>query len=404
MKNPSKDIIDTLSTGPVQRYIRQHENDDVKDLVLKHKAILGVPAAHVFEQITSRKKARQKLPLYYNTEGIIFPPLVNFEQCSSETTAAYKSALVKNLLHGANFTAADLTGGFGVDSFFLSKNLRTIHYVEPEEFLLEIARHNHHLLGASNITYHRSTAEEFLMKTAESFDLVYMDPSRRTGGRRIHSLEGSRPDVLKLKEKIFEKTNFLLVKASPLLDIQAGIKQLTDVRKAFVISVGNECKELLFLCQKNFPGVPVIEATNLIGSPQTFEFNFAEEKELQVTYSDPLKYLYEPNASILKGGAFKSLAHRFGLKKIQVNTHLYTGDELIEEFPGRKFAIEKLVKPDAVEMKKYFPEKKANITTRNYPLTPEELKKKTGLKDGGEKFLIGFSGEKRKFLAVATSA
>ena len=398
METIPKDILHALSTGPIQRYIREQESLDVKQLVLKHKAILGIPAAHLFEQIAARKKAREKLPLYYNTEGIIFPPLLNFEQSSSEATAVYKSEILKGLLHAK--MAADLTGGFGVDSYFFSRSLQTVDYVEPEEFLLEIARHNHQLLGASNIRYHLSSAEEFLRENSEPFDAVYLDPSRRDATKRkIHSLAESRPDVLTLKPQIFRKTTFLLVKASPLFDIQEGIKQLGHVRKVYVISVLNECKELLFLCERDFSGTPVIDAINLTGTTHSFEFTFPDERDVQVPYSDPLQYLYEPNASILKAGAFKSAAHRFGLMKIQANTHLYTGNDLIPEFPGRKFFIEKLVKPD--ELKKYFPEKRANITTRNYPLTAEQLKKKTGLKDGGEKFLIGFSGATQKFLAVA---
>ncbi|HEX8041324.1 MAG TPA: hypothetical protein VF490_19390 [Chryseosolibacter sp.] len=398
MEKTPKNILGALSTGPIQRYIREHESDDVKQLVLKHKAILGIPAAHLFEQIAARKKAREKLPLYYNTEGIIFPPLLNFEQSSSEATAVYKSDIVKGVLHGK--TAADLTGGFGVDSYFLSRNLQTVDYVEPEEFLLEIARHNHQLLGASNIRYHLSTAEEFLRQNGESFDAVYLDPSRRdVSKRKIHSLAESRPDVLKLKHQIFGKTKFLLVKASPLFDLHEGIKQLGQIRKVYVISVANECKEVLFLSERDFAGTPVIDAINLTGTAHSFEFTFPEERDVQVLYSDPLKYLYEPNASILKAGAFKSVARRFGLMKLQANTHLYTANDLIPEFPGRKFLIEKLVKPD--EVKKYFPEKRGNITVRNYPLTAEQLKKKTGLKDGGEKFLIGFSGATQKFLAVA---
>lgn len=193
----------------------------------------------------------------------------------------------------------------------------------------------------------------------------------------------------------------MVVKASPLLDIQAGMAQLASVKKVFAVSVNNDCKELLFFCEKGFEGTAVITAVNIPEghTPQMFEFSFPEERAQKVEVSDPLRYLYEPNASILKAGAFKSAAARFNLKKIHVNTHLYTGEHLVDNFPGRKFLIEELVKPST--LKKYFPDGKANVTTRNYPLTPEALKKKTGLKDGGEKFLIGFSGEKKKFLAVA---
>jgi hypothetical protein len=408
LEKKTKDILTALSHGPVQRYILDHENKDLNDirsLVLKHKIILGIPTAQLFEQIATRRKAKEKLPLYHQTPGVIFPPASNFEQSSSEVTARYKSEIIAGLIIGEKIRGADLTGGFGVDTFFLSKKFHEMHCVEPQESLLEIARYNHQLLGANNIEYHPTTAEEFIKTTRGPFDFIYADPSRRTEkNKKVHALEDAQPDVVKLRREIFEKASFLVVKASPLLDIQAGMAQLSPVKKVFVISVGNECRELLFVCEKDFEGISSVEAVNIQDRrlAQSFEFTFPEEREQVVHFSEPLTYLYEPNASILKAGAFKSVARRFNLKKIAANTHLYTGEQLIEGFPGRKFLIEAFVKPDAAMLRKVFPDGKANVTTRNYPLSPEALKRKTGVKDGGEKFLIGFSGEKKKFLAVAT--
>ncbi|MEX2230826.1 MAG: class I SAM-dependent methyltransferase [Cyclobacteriaceae bacterium] len=404
MEKNAKEIIDALSTGPVKQFILDHENDDVRDLILKHKDILGIPIARVMEQIATRRKAREKLPLYYNTPEIIFSPPANFEQSSSELTAQYKSEIINSSFTTEKAIIADLTGGFGVDAYFFSKTAQKVHFVEPDTSLLEIARHNHQLLGARNIQYHNSTAENFIRATGEYFDFAYLDPSRRTAAKKkVHAFEDSQPDVLKLTSEIFEKTCVMMVKASPLLDIQAGMSQLTCVKNVFVVSVYNECKEILFLCEEDFAGIAAIEAVNILGDlvVQKFEFSFQEERRQMVEYSDPLKYLYEPNASILKAGAFKSVAIRFNLKKIQSSTHLYTGDHLIESFPGKRFLIEKSIRPDPSEIKKYYPDGKANVTTRNYPLSPEALKKKTGLKDGGEKFLIGFSGQKKKYLVVA---
>ena len=404
MERNTKEIIEALSVNPVQQYILDHEHDDVNDLLLKNKQILGIPARFITEQIVSRRKAREKLPLYYQTQGIIFPPPLNFEQASSESTARFKEALLKSLLSDKSATGADLTGGYGVDTFFLSRVTHRMHYSEPEKTLLDIARHNHNVLGVKNIEYHSLKAEDFIHTTIPQLDFIYLDPSRRTGARKkIQALEDSQPGVLKLSSEIFKKTNLLLIKASPLLDIQAGIKQLAFVKKVFVLSVANECKELLFLGEKNFEGTPSVEAVNLLNDlvSQKFEFSFPEERRAEVLFSDPLKYLYEPNASILKAGAFKSVAVRYNLKKIHPSTHLYTASQWVEEFPGRKFLIENFVRPDRAEIKKYLPEGKANVTTRNYPLSPEALKNKTGLKDGGEKFLIGFSGQHKKFLVVA---
>jgi hypothetical protein len=397
-----KDVIQDLSAGPVQQYIREHENSNARDIVLRHKSVLGIPAAHLFDQIASRKKSKEKLPLFYNTRGIIFCPPDNLEQSSSEATASYKAGMIGEFLKKSPSCVADLTGGFGVDSFFISQRISALHYVEPSEFLLEIARHNHRVLGANNIKYYSETAEEFLRRVNEPLDLAYLDPSRRTGDRKVNGLDASHPDVLRLKQAVFEKTTLMLVKASPLLDIHAGIGQLHDVRKVFVVSVRNECKEILFLCEKNFSGSQSIEAINLADRIERFEFSASDERHQSIAFSDPLQFLYEPNASILKAGAFKLIASRFGVRKLATNTHLYTSDAYVPDFPGRRFRVETLVKSDRSEMSRNFPDGKANVTTRNYPLTADQLKKKMGLKDGGEKFLFGFSGVEKKFLAVAS--
>lgn len=372
--------------------------------MLNHKEVGGISSAILADQIAGRKKAKEKLPAFYNTSGIIYPPSINLEQTSSEATAIFKTSIVKRLFPSGGITAADLTGGFGVDTFFLSKAFREMHFVEPEGSILEIARHNHERLGASNIQYHHTTAENFIAGFNQSCDFFYADPSRRTAaGKKVYTLADSEPDLVNLSARILSKAPNLLVKTSPLLDIQAGMVQLKTVKSIFVVSVNNECKEVLFLCESNFRGEPTIETVNL--SPknsQFFEFKFSQERAEETDFSDPLKYLYEPNASILKAGAFKSIAHRFDLKKIQKNTHLYTSNSLMTEFPGRIFVIENMMRPDPSETKKYFPDGKANVATRNYPLTVDALKKKTGLKDGGEKYLIGFSGQQKKFLVVAT--
>ena len=194
----------------------------------------------------------------------------------------------------------------------------------------------------------------------------------------------------------------ILIKTSPLLDIQQGLSELKNVSHVYVVAIKNEVKELLFLCEKDFNEEPIIEAVNLFENkgPEILSFHTSDEKSTDISFGDPKRYLYEPNASILKAGAFKTVCKNFALLKVHPNTHLYTSDSLISNFPGRVFEIEAFVKPVKKDLLNYFPEGKANITTRNYPLSPEQLKKKTGLKDGGDKFLIGFSGEGKKFLVV----
>jgi len=396
----------------LQQFILQHETDDENKLLLKHKSVLGVPAALVANQIVGRRKAKLKLPTWYATQNILYPPSINIEQCSSEKTAAYKVEVLKQILPSGFNKAADLTGGFGIDSFFQSSLFKEVDYVEPDENLFEIANHNLTILQEARgkgqeekIEFHNSTAEEFLTSTKDTFDLIYIDPSRRTkGNQKIFHLADCVPDIIQLLDIVLEKADVLLLKASPMLDLQQGIKELKYVSKVFVVAVDNECKEVLFLCRKGHDTEPVIEAVDLKSDSNksliAFDFLLSEEKNSIAEFSNPLRYLYEPHAALLKAGAFKLVGHRFSLKKIQLHTHLYTSEKLITNFPGRIFEIEALIKPDVKVVRKYFPEGKANVATRNYPLSPDGLKKKTGLKDGGEKFLIGFSGVSGKFVVV----
>lgn len=403
-------MLQNLLSHEVQQFIIDHENDDEKQLVLKHKFILGLPAAIIAEQIAARRKAKEKLPTHYNSPNIVYPPGINLEQSSSEHTAKFKTTILvaaKNTISGADTqpifkVGVDLTGGFGIDSFYLSKLFSEFHYIEPSISLLEIAKHNHKHLGAINIAHHNTTAENFLQQI-NSVDMTFIDPSRRSENKKVFNFKDSEPAIGLLQSTIFEKTNLLLLKASPLLDIKSGVHELRFVKKIFIVAVENEVKELLFLSQNSFVDEPYIEAVNIRkGRTDSVTFLSSEENDLTVSFSDPKIYLYEPNAAILKAGAFKSIAKMYNLEKIQSSTHLYTSSELVDGFPGRIFKIEARVKPDAKELKSFFPGGKANVTTRNYPLTVEELKKKTGLKDGGDKYLIGFSGLKEKFLVAAS--
>ncbi len=401
----------------IQQFIHDYENEDVKALVLKHKEILGLPSAIIAEQISGRKKAKDKLPAWYKSKNIVYPPTLNLEQCSSEITANYKA---KILAEGMANSLVDLTGGFGVDTFSFSKFFNEVHYVESNENLYRIVANNFKQLDAT-IKGHNQTAEDFISelpqrhKDAEegntsrlsasavnSFDAFYIDPSRRKSTQRVFKLADCEPDITVLQDSLFSIAPKILIKTSPLLDIQQGLSELKNVSNVYVVAVKNEVKELLFLCEKDFDKEPIIQAVNIVdeNNLDVFSYLIPNEKELHISFGEPQQYLFEPNAAIQKAGAFKSIAKTFGLTKIHPNTHLYTSDKIVSNFPGRVFKIEAVVKSDKKELLKYFPEGKANITTRNYPLTPEALKKKTGLNDGGEKFLIGFSGEKKKFLVV----
>jgi len=399
-------LINYLLSKKIQSFIQEHQQDDPNELRLKYKTIFEIPANIVIDQILGRKKTKEKLPTWYNTSRVVYPASLNLEQSSSERTALQK---LKLFMQGTDFDLGrarvlDLTGGFGVDSFFFSKAVKEVHFVEPNDNLFEIAQHNHHVLGATNLHYYNSTAEKFLnsLSSPAKFEMSYVDPSRRSkGGQKVFSLNQCEPDVIKLQPTIWQFTDKLLIKTSPLLDIKLGLKELKNVKKVHVISVHNECKEVLFYCEKNFLSEPAIAAINLEDDESSFSFSFSDEEKAEVQYDDPQVYLYEPNASILKAGAFKSICARFGVYKLHPNTHIYTSHHLVSNFPGKVFQVEGFVKSSAKELMNFFEGSRANILTRNYPLSVDALRKKTRLKDGGKKFLIGCSGVGRKFLIVA---
>lgn len=393
-----------IALADIQNFLIEHEHDDEKVLVLKQKEVRGVPSSIIASQLSARRKAKSKLPTWYKTKGIIYPPTTNLEQSSSEATAIYKSAILESCI-STKRVAVDLTGGFGVDSFSLSALFESIHYVETNAQLFGLTKHNHQQLGASNIVHHNLSAEKFLDQSNLAFDVVYIDPSRRDEhSRKVYKLADCFPDITTLQPIIFKKSKYVLIKASPLLDIQQGLRELQHVRNVFVVSVGNECKEVLFLAEINYEGEPQIDAIDLWEDGRvrfSFSFTFPNERMAHAALGEPDVYLYEPNASILKSGAFKGVAKKFGLTKLDVNTHLYTSPVVVPDFPGKIFLIECL-QPDAKELKALLPEGQVNVIARNYPLTPEEIKKKLRLRDGGQKFLIGFSSSKKKLLAVCS--
>lgn len=388
----------------VQDFIILHEGEDERQFVLRHKEVFGLPTAQIAQQMIGRRKAKIKLPAWYLAKGIIYPPTLNLEQSSSQATALFKSKIVETIFDERR-VAVDLTGGLGVDSFYLSHKFNSFHYIEPNKELFEITRHNHEVLKATNIIHHNTEAEQFLNQTTTDFVIVFIDPSRRDSkSRKIIRLADCLPDVTILQKAIINRTRFLLVKTSPLLDIQQGLRELDHVKKVYVVSVDNECKELLFLAGKDYAGEVSLEAIDLFADGKirsSFSFTSEEEKNSSISQSEPQKFLYEPNTSILKAGAFKLIGEKFKLPKIAANTHLYTCDRLRENFPGRIFHID-VLNPEVRQLPKLLPNSQVNIVTRNYPLKPEELKKKLKLRDGGDKYLIGFSSEKKKYLALCS--
>jgi hypothetical protein len=394
------DYLKLLASPAIQGYIHARENDDERKLVLQLKSIQGLPTRLIAQQISGRRKAKHKLPTYYATDGIVFPPTVNLEQSSSEQTATFKCELL-NITQCGSEKLVDLTGGFGVDAYFFSRRFADVIYIEPDTELSLIAAHNHEVLNASNIEHLQKSAEEFLSRFDGRVNVVFIDPSRRGyGDQKVHSFRDCQPNLSAIQSRIFEITDCLLVKASPLLDIKAAIADLTFVKVVAIVSVENECKEVLYFCQKDFSGETRLEAIDIAGDErQLMSFTFSEERLAESDYSLPDSYLYEPNVAVLKSGAFKLVGTRFELKKLEVNTHLYTSGELRMDFPGRIFSIRGELNSNNAS--NFFPDKQANFIVRNYPAKPAELARRLKLIEGGMEYVVATSSMGRKMLLAA---
>jgi len=386
-------------SNQVGLFIATHERADIPSLVLKYNSIDGLPIASVVDQIMGRRKSREKLPSYFAHNDILYPPSINIEQTSSEVTASYKAQLLSSFPD--HDTIVDLTGGLGIDSFAFSKIFKVVVHVEPDGDLQALARYNHQQLGCSNITYVNQLAEHFLEVTSE-ISAAFIDPSRRKASRKVYSFHDCVPDVTTLQTAIFRQTNVLLVKASPMHDIQLALREIHNVQRVVVLAVDNEVRELLFLALRGFEAKPILSAVNITSSSTVvIDFSIADEELAEASFDELKSYLYEPNAALLKAGAFKLTSTRFGVGKLHVNTHLYTSDELVEDFPDRIFRVISRIKGDEKLVRTYFPDGKANVVVRNYPSTPDELKKKLRLRDGGEKYLLGFTASSGPTLVAA---
>lgn len=337
----------------------------------------------VVHAIASRNKIQDKLPTWYQQPAIQYPETISLEQSSSELTAAYKSHLIsgKHLL--------DLTAGFGVDDFYFAKQFETLTSIEQQSELHQLASYNVELLGVQNIHCICSEASAFLETDAKQYDAIYIDPARRAAsGRKTVLFDDCTPDVLRLLPILWQKTNTILIKSSPMIDISMSVTQLQHVSEVHIVSVQNECKELLFLLQQNYTGDYVVKAVDLLDMNRSMSFTSKEEDEAQVTYGDPQRYVYEPNAAIGKSGAFKLLSTRFNLNKLHPNTHLYTSSEYLDSFPGRCFDIQHTCKPQLKSLKAILPHLQANLILRNFPGSTQDLQKQLKLKNGGEDYVI----------------
>ena len=383
----------------VQQFIRENASADISKLLLKSGDVADVPMREIVEQIISLNKAKAKTPFLFHKQNIVFPPKLSMEQCSSELTALYKSGLVSGK------KGADLTGGAGIDSYFLSKNFKQFDYVEQNASLANITTHNFIALNANNITTHVGTAEDFLSNERAEYDFFYIDPSRRSSNQeKVFLFSDCTPNIVELKSKLLNKAKQVIVKASPLVDIKKGIEELGNVKEVHVVAVENECKELLFVLSSHASDSPKIIGSNYTKTKgwDSFEYLLFEEEQMEATFALSQKYLYEPNVALMKAGAFKVISHRFKLNKIHPNSHLYTSEKLLTDFPGRIFEIEQTLKYDKKELIKLLPDKKANITCRNFPESVQQIRNKTKFKDGGNIYLFATTDMNGKKIILIT--
>lgn len=367
-----------------KEFIAAHRNEDPRTLALQAKRYPAVDMREAVTQIEGWQSARDKLPAWAATEGIIYPPRISMEQCSSEATALYKASIARGE------SLADLTGGFGIDCSYMARSFKRVTYIERNPLLCRIAKENFALLGLDHIEIVNGNSEECL-PAMPAQEWIFIDPARRDGeGRKVVALSDCEPDVTALEPLLLEKAQKIMVKCSPMLDITAATRQLQSIEAIHVVAVNNECKELLFILggSKGDP-TPTICVNIQRGDISSFSFTDEEEANATITYSDRIgRYLYEPNAAIQKSGCTRTLSQRLHVTKLHPNSQLYTSDNLIEDFPGRIFTVERVCGFSKSEIKEVQALKQANITVRNFPESVQLLRKKLKLADGGDDYIF----------------
>jgi hypothetical protein len=360
----------------IQKFIDDNLGSDLSALAFKKNPFPELDWKILLNQIETKAKAKDKLPTWFANKAIIYPEKISFEQTSSEITANYKSKLV------AGNILLDASGGFGVDDYYFSKTIQQVYHCEMNQELSEIVSHNFHSLNVANCSCIVGNSTEILEKLNQKLDWIYVDPSRRNQTKgKVFMLKDCSPNVPALLDFYLKHTNNILIKTAPILDISAGLKELKYVKEIHVVAVNNEVKELLWILKNDFLNQPLIKAVNLTENKvDLFTFNY--DAANNSVFGLPEKYLYEPNAAIMKSGGFSEVSNQFQLKKFHQHSHLYTSNELIS-FPGRVFEILEIINYSKIEMKSKLENQKSNITLRNFPDTVENIRKKWQIKDGG---------------------
>lgn len=388
----------------IEQFIQEHLHDDVRDLALQRAKFPDVDIPYVLDQIKGWQMARQKLPSWASIEGMIYPPHLSMEQCSSEATAIYKANVAKRLLLSLGNdqplgSFVDLTGGFGVDFAFMAKALQGLAshfvYVERQETLCTIAKHNFQRLGLGHAEVICANGVTYLHRMPKA-SLVFIDPARRDAhGGRTFAIADCTPNVLTIENELLQKTDHVILKLSPMLDVSATVEALgrENVREVHIVSIANECKELLVVLSKR--GIDTryycVNDSNVLSfetSQPLKEHSFVDETSPSLGV-EGLLYLYEPNASIMKMGCFDILCQRYGVKALSANSHLFVSHDNILDFPGRKFQVKAITSMNKKELRRHLQGiQHANITTRNFPLSAKDLRKRLTLKDGGNTYIF----------------
>ena len=372
-------IISQLLQPNIQEFINQNLDQPLSKIALQKNPFPQLDFKIILNQIEAKAKARFKLPIWYACPTIIYPNKISIEQTSSQVTAQYKASLV------SGESLIDLTGGFGVDDYYFSHKINQVVHCEINAELSTIVAHNFNELQVKNIKCINGDSKEILENLNQQFDTIYIDPSRRNDVKgKVFLLKDCLPNVPQLQEFYFKFTNKILIKTAPILDISAGLSALQNVKTIHIVAVENEVKELLWEIEKNYIATVIIKTINFNKTQQEI-FNFTLHSNSISSFSLPKKYLYEPNSAIMKSGGFNEVGNYFTLQKLHQHSHLYTSNEKIE-FPGRIFEITNTIEYSKKSMKEYLENTKCNVTTRNFPETVENIRKKFKIKEGGNAY------------------
>ena len=373
-------------------FIRANAEADVRQLALQGTKNPEVDLTFALEQIAGRQKAKTKLPSWAATDGIIYPPHLSMEQCSSEQTARYKASFA-----GKGALIVDLTAGFGVDMAFISQHFQKAVHVERQAPLCAISSQNYKLLGLNHIEVVCADGVDYLHQLDHA-DLIFLDPARRDDhGARTYGIADCTPNVLELHDELLQKADRVMLKLSPMLDWRKAVEDLVHVSEVHIVSVDNECKELVVILEVRGEKLEVrdysVNCVNLLSNGGKEEFIFSAADISLTPHLSPLtsisSFLFSPNASIMKAGCFAALEQRFGVQQLDKNSHLFVADHDISDFPGRRFVIEKTTSMNKRELKAALEGiDRANITVRNFPMSVAELRKRLKLKDGGDLYLF----------------